>query len=216
MYLCNRDIHWAIRQGLLVVDPPPEAYGGGYDETSIDLHLDQTEKAARVWDVDALRTDGSAAGTTRPEVRLGTFDYKKFAGKYLKAVPQESGPKDERKVVARGTAVIVRPGGFLLWTTQEVVGTPESGPRYICFVNAKSTRARTGIVVHLSAPTIHAGWRGNITLEIANFGPFDLILHPGDAIAQLTVATISGTPDPELKKALSATIGQIDPSGKPT
>lgn len=216
MYLSNRDIRWAIRQGLLIVDPPPESWeGGGYDETSIDLHLDETDKAARVWDADSFLTDGQVSGATRPEVRPGTFDYKKFAGKYLKQVPQERTPKDERKVVARGAVVVIKPGGFLLWTTKEIVGTPVSNPQYICFVNAKSTRAaRTGIVVHLSAPTIHAGWSGNITLEIANFGPFDLTLHPGDAIAQLTVATISSAPALDLKNKPSTTQGQADPSGK--
>jgi hypothetical protein len=52
------------------------------------------------------------------------------------------------------------------------VGTPAVNPALICFVDGKSTRSRTGILVHLTAPTIHAGWSGKITLEIANVGPF--------------------------------------------
>jgi Ca2+-binding RTX toxin-like protein len=31
----------------------------------------------------------------------------------------------------------------------------------------------------MTAPTIHAGWWGQVTLEIANLGPFTLALKPG-------------------------------------
>ena len=112
----------------------------------------------------------------------------------------------------RGREVFVRPGGFLLWQTQEVVGTPLENPQYICFVDGKSTRARTGIVVHLTAPTIHAGWSGKIVLEIANLGPLTFVLREGDVIAQLTVATISSAPEQTHQSAGSSTLGQTDVS----
>jgi deoxycytidine triphosphate deaminase len=105
--------------------------------------------------------------------------------------------------------------GFLLWATKEWIGTPVKNPELICFVNAKSTRARTGIIVHFTAPTIHAGWEGKITLEIANFGPFHLVLQENDVIAQLTVATISSAPDLTLKVGRSMTAQQVDVTGKP-
>lgn len=95
-----------------------------------------------------------------------------------------------------------------LWQTKEVVGTPKEDPKYICFINGKSTRSRTGLVVHLTAPTIHAGWSGNITLEMTNCGPLDLVLHAGDAIAQLTVAMITQPPALDVKLHESATYGQ--------
>lgn len=90
--------------------------------------------------------------------------------------------------------VIVRTGGFLLWQTKERVGTPTDGAELICFVDGKSTRARAGIVVHLTAPTIHSSWAGKIVLEIANLGPFDIVLQEDDVIAQLTVARITSPP----------------------
>ena len=54
MYLSNRDIKWAIECGHLIVKPRPEEMSKGYDETSIDLHLDAV-KEAQIWDLDALR-----------------------------------------------------------------------------------------------------------------------------------------------------------------
>jgi deoxycytidine triphosphate deaminase len=97
----------------------------------------------------------------------------------------------------------------------EYVGTPEKNPNLICFVDGKSTRARTGILVHLTAPTIHSGWRGKIVLEIANVGPFHFVLQEKDVIAQLTVATISSAPELSLKSSSSITQGQEHVTGRP-
>jgi dCTP deaminase len=99
----------------------------------------------------------------------------------------------------------------LLWQTREAVGTPENDPRLICFINGKSSSARSGLLVHMTAPTIHAGWWGQITLEIANLGPFDLCLAEGDAISQIVVATISSPPTKRKKEGIA--IGQREVGG---
>jgi deoxycytidine triphosphate deaminase len=226
VFLSNRDIKWAIECGKLTVSPRPEELGQGYDETSIDLHLGPIE-LARVWNVSGLKASKRKAGGRQDddsylEVHIGDFDWDQFASENQIPVP-DFDPAGEQVVYRRGDEIIVKRLGFLLWTTKEKVGTPRvppllSGgpkqhPELICFVNAKSTRARTGLLVHFTAPTIHAGWDGNITLEIANLGPFTFVLKAGDPLAQLTVATISSAPDYSLKKSRSQTQGQIDPSG---
>ena len=43
-----------------------------------------------------------------------------------------------------------------------------------------------GLLVHMTAPTIHAGWWGQITLEICNLGPFTLALQEGDGLIPLS------------------------------
>jgi dCTP deaminase len=119
-------------------------------------------------------------------------------------------------VFRRGDDIIIRPHGFVLWQTKEKVGTPEEGARYICFVEGKSTKARTGIVVHMTAPTIHAAWGAwNVTLEIGNLGPFDIVLKEDDVIAQLTVAMISSVPEKTMKDFGSVTTGQTNVSMMP-
>jgi dCTP deaminase len=217
MYLSSRDIKWAIECGHLIVEPGPEEIGEGYDETSINLHLDHI-KEAQVWDLDALKAAERARAKGEPEVLIGQFNYAEFSERYLIPVPELSNiPESDQvgmKVFRRGTQVIVKPSGFLLWQTKELVGTPAKNPALICFVDGKSTKSRTGLLVHLTAPTIHAGWSGKITLEIANVGPFHFVLEEGDVIAQLTVATISSPPDLGLKKSQSATMHQKHVSGK--
>jgi deoxycytidine triphosphate deaminase len=221
----NRDIKWAIECGKLIVVPPPEFFEAGYDETSIDLHLGPLQMA-RVWDMRAYKAAASKQHPGREaELDLGNFDWARLSAEFLTEVPPEDGNADPvQRAFRRGDAIVVRPGGFLLWSTWERVGTPKVNPdeampqrhpELICFVNAKSTRARTGLVVHFTAPTIHAGWAGNVTLEITNFGEFDFVLRERAAIAQLTVATISSAPDLDLRKSKQQTQDQIDPSGAP-
>jgi hypothetical protein len=63
----------------------------------------------------------------------------------------------------------------------------------------------------MTAPTIHAAWGAwNITLEIANLGPFHLVLKEDDVIAQITVATISSVPEKNMREAGSQTAGQTN------
>jgi deoxycytidine triphosphate deaminase len=209
VYQSDRDIRWAIEKGLLIVDPISKI-----DPTSIDLHLDSIDQA-KVWDVDKLRRDLAKSGVKEAEVHLGDFHYAQFAAEYNTS-PPEYKPGCTDKVCRRGHQILVRPGGFLLWQTKEKVGTPEVSPQFICFVDGKSTRARTGIVVHLTAPTIHAGWWGKVVLEIANLGPLTFVLKEDDVIAQLTVARISSVPEQTHADAGTHTMGQIDPAGTPS
>lgn len=192
MYLSDRDLVKAIDSGSLIVDPRPKAEDIG--ASSIDLHLDSVAQAL-IWDVEKFESENRAAGRGLRELHIGKFDYRKFSPGYTKAPPEYVPNKEQHdKVLLRGAQIIIKPGGFVLWITKEVIGTPTRKAKLICFVDGKSTRARTGLLVHMTAPTIHAKWSGQITLEIANLGPFDFVLEEGDIIAQIIVAQISSAP----------------------
>jgi dCTP deaminase len=202
MFLSDRDLIWAIRHGLLIVDPAPEEGSKDLGPTSIDLHLDRIEEA-KVWNLAKFRQRTALHGG-QPLLHLGSFKYKDFAE--YQTVPGED---SSDLVYQDGKRIIVKPGGFLLWQTKEKVGTPEQGAQLICFVDGKSTLARTGLIVHMTAPTIHAGWGAwNVTLEIANLGPFHFVLQEGDAIAQITAAQISSIPMRTMRASGSLTVGQ--------
>lgn len=47
----------------------------------------------------------------------------------------------------------------------------------------KSTYARLGLLVNVTP--LEAGWRGRLTLELANLAPFGIRLHVGQGIAQI-------------------------------
>ena len=212
MYLSNTDILAAIKAGELIVkcgkgDQPIVC------DTSIDLRLDSIE-TAKVWDTVKLAEHNRRHGHGPLEVKIARFDYSAVASEFtMQPVPEREDRHREAKVVRRDDAIIIRPSGFVLWQTKEIVGTPPVNAKHICFVDGKSKRARTGLVVHLTAPTIHGAWAGHITLEMCNLGPLDLVLYENDVVAQIVVAKLSSPPDPKLNAAPSSTQGQTDVTG---
>lgn len=207
MYLSDGELKKAIDDKTLVFHPPPDVI----DPTSIDLHLGSIAEA-KVWDIEKYTAHQNDAGNSRPELRIGQYNLARFSSRYLTTPPDFDESRSGPLVSKRINQVIVRPGGFVLWQTKEKVGTPQEGAKLICFVDGKSTRARAGILVHLTAPTIHSAWAGVIVLEIANVGPFDIVLQENDVIAQLTVAQITSPPLKTLGNT-SVTAGQKSVDG---
>ena len=79
-------------------------------------------------------------------------------------------------------------------------------------VEGRSSLARIGIVVHLTAPTIHAGFGGKITLEMINFSPFYLKMVPNKTpICQLIVEMLASVPTIDINTKFQ---GQTIPSGE--
>lgn len=61
-------------------------------------------------------------------------------------------------------------------------------------IEGKSSVARCGLLVHFTAPTVHAGFDGTLTLEMINLGNAGFTLFPGLAICQLILEIVSGDP----------------------
>jgi dCTP deaminase len=205
MYLSDREMAHAIKCGRLIVEPPTKI-----GPTSIDLHLDKVEEA-KIWDIEKFRANNRNHGNPPSELRISAYHFGTMSKLYHMPIPADGA---DVKVFRRDRQIVIRPTGFLLWQTKEVVGTPKDEADLILFIDGKSTRtARTGVLVHFTAPTIHAGWAGQVTLEIANFGPFDIVLQEDDVIAQITVATVSSIPKVSMEKAGSTTLGQRNVGG---
>jgi dCTP deaminase len=99
---------------------------------------------------------------------------------------------------------LLGPGSFCLGWTLQAVQLPHRS-RIAARVEGKSGLARLGLGVHVTAPTIHAGfgyadrnpdWAGNpIQLEIWNTGPKPILLKRGMRICQLIFEWVDGTPE---------------------
>jgi dCTP deaminase len=61
----------------------------------------------------------------------------------------------------------LEPGGFVLAQTLERVSIPSD---LVGFVEGRSSWARIGVTIHLTAPKIDPGFNAAITLEMANLG----------------------------------------------
>jgi dCTP deaminase len=83
----------------------------------------------------------------------------------------------------------LKPGGFVLAQTLEEVRIPAD---LVGLVEGRSSWARVGITIHVTAPKIDPGFHGTITLEMANFGSVPVDLRAGiDEPAQLMLMRIS-------------------------
>ena len=83
---------------------------------------------------------------------------------------------------------VLPPGGFCLASTLETVVIPDD---LVARVEGKSTIARAGIAVHVTAGYIDPGFRGTITLELVNQSAHMVSLRPGMPIAQLSFHTLT-------------------------
>jgi dCTP deaminase len=99
------------------------------------------------------------------------------------------------------------PHDFVLAWTIEMVHIPVRS-RFAARVEGKSGLARLGLVVHLTAPTIHAGYKGQVQLEMINFVPNEIILDVGMPICQLIFEMTLGTP---MKGYSGQFLGQTEP-----
>ncbi len=83
----------------------------------------------------------------------------------------------------------LEPGEFVLAQTMETIGIPND---LVGLVEGRSSWARVGITIHVTAPKIDPGFKAPITLEMANFGKATVRLRAGiDKPAQLMLLRIS-------------------------
>jgi dCTP deaminase len=102
---------------------------------------------------------------------------------------------NESRRIAEDQPYALEPGRFVLAQTLERIELPLRGEESLAArVEGRSSYARCGLLVHFTAPTIHAGFAGRITLEMINFGPYTINLYPRMPICQLIVEEVAGEP----------------------
>jgi len=177
--LSNTSIQQALDEGWLKIEPEPSPRrktGVGdecpYDTTAVDLTLG---------DEVAWFKEGLAINI---DLRLG-----RFADLF--------GPNSESRVISHEQPFALNTGTLVLGRTCEKVTLPilqDNVPSLAARVEGKSSYARCGLVVHFTAPTIHAGFEGPITLELINLGSIPIMLYPGAPICQLILEQVQGVP----------------------
>ncbi|MET0702456.1 MAG: dCTP deaminase [Mycobacterium sp.] len=78
--------------------------------------------------------------------------------------------------------LVLHPGEFVLASTVEFI---ELGDDLAGRLEGKSSLGRCGLVVHSTAGFIDPGFRGNVTLELANVNRLPIVLTAGMKIGQL-------------------------------
>ena len=86
---------------------------------------------------------------------------------HVRIRPSIFGSEDLWEHVVDAATFEIKPGGFVLAQTLERVTMPND---LVGFIEGRSSWARVGVSVHLTAPKIDPGFEGSITLEISNVG----------------------------------------------
>ena len=89
---------------------------------------------------------------------------------------------DERLTPDEGEPVLLERHRFALATTAETVKVPVDVAAQVA---GKSSWARRGLLIHVTAGWIDPGFEGQITLELKNLGDHALALYPGTPICQI-------------------------------
>jgi dCTP deaminase len=166
MILTDLEIQKLLDDGLISIEPNPPNEAD--DSTAVNLTLDLPLRIFRT-KVPGFIFDPGARGYKAAELIRSATD--------TVVIPEQGWD------LPRGELV-------LGWTKEQV--DLDFKGRVAARVEGKSGLARIGLGVHVTAPTIHAGFSGAIQLELVNHGPLPIKLRPGMAICQLIIETIKG------------------------
>lgn len=164
MKLSDRDIIQHLKAGRIAIEPQPNS--DKIKGISVDLKLDNR---FRVFN-----------DHTAPYIDL-------------------SGPKDQMQtimdtvmgeeiLIEDGKAFFLHPGELALAATYESITLPDD---LVGWLDGRSSLARLGLMVHVTAHRIDPGWCGQIVLEIFNSGKLPLALRPGMDICAINFETLS-------------------------
>lgn len=174
MILTDREIQISLAHSQIKIEPNPELTA--YSSTSVDLRLD---RPLSVFKEDLT----GGAGVEPPSLDPS---HREFVAEQALARLT-----DRTEIPPDGYLLV--PRKLVLGWTIERVELPEHS-RIAARVEGKSSLARVGLGIHITAPTIHSGFRYPIRLELINHGHVPVRLRYGMRICQLIFEVTLGTP----------------------
>jgi dCTP deaminase len=165
MRLCDRDIIKSLDEGHISITPRPD--NSKISGVSVDLRLGHQFRVFSSHTIPYIDLSG-----TKESVN--------------KAVEKVMG--DEIYISDEETFVL-HPGELALGITLESIALPDD---LVGWLDGRSSLARLGLMVHVTAHRIDPGWEGNIVLEFFNSGKLPLALRPGMGIGAMSFETMSG------------------------
>jgi dCTP deaminase len=194
MILAQAEIREAVAKGEIRFDPPLEE--NQWHEASVDLRLGFkfTKLAAKRGLKVSLAYGMSAIAD---------------AGLWKEKTLRR---EDE---LGKTETYTVESGEFILAQTYERIWVPR---HLVAAVEGRSSYARAGLSMHLTAPWLQPGWNGLLTLEIFNSGPLTIELTPTiDRPCQLTFFQLTSEVPEEIAygtRPTDAFQGQSSPIAK--
>ena len=172
MILTDREIRNSLAAGLFDITPRPAPEA--YSSTTVDLTLSPV-----------LRIFNQRPSGMKEVIDPATpgFNAIELIGKLTSRVE-----------INDDTGFDLAPGILMLGWTVETIDLKDHC-RLAARVEGKSSLARVGLGIHVTAPIIHTGFRAPIQLEMVNHGPLPICLRSGMRICQLVFEQTLGMPD---------------------
>lgn len=164
MRLCDRDIDSYLDQGRIVIEPRPDQ--SKISGVSVDVTLGNGFRIFQAYNAPYIDLSGPKA---------------EVASQLEKVMSEEI-------VLPDGEAFILHPGELALSVTHEKVTLPDD---IVGWLDGRSSLARLGLMVHVTAHRIDPGWSGRIVLEFYNSGKLPLALRPKMTIGALNFETLT-------------------------
>jgi len=184
MILSDREVRAALQRRLIWVSSCPPVADKRWSSTTLDLTLDAE---IRPW--KELGGSGASVVIDPSSIQFNSNDL----------IRNQTTPQS-----CAGEGYILEPKSFVLAWTAEKIKLPNLS-RIGARVEGKSSLARIGVGIHVTAPTIHPGFgekpndpafeRSQIRLEIWNAGPLRICLKKGMSICQIIFEEVHGIPE---------------------
>ncbi|MBR9858187.1 MAG: dCTP deaminase [Oceanisphaera sp.] len=165
MRLCDRDIKRYLAEGLIQISPEPEPER--ISGVSVDVLLGNEFRVFQDHTAPYIELSGPSAQVSEAINRV----------------------MSDEIVIPDGEAFFLHPGELALAVTLESVTLPDN---IVGWLDGRSSLARLGLMVHVTAHRIDPGWSGRIVLEFYNSGKLPLALRPRMVIGALNFETMSG------------------------
>lgn len=162
MRLSDRDVVQNIKSGDIKIDPMPSEDCFGSFSVDVRLgHIFQVFQQSQTPFLDLSATMGSYI----------------MSGSIMKEV-----------VIEKEDKFFLHPGDFALGMTMERI---KLANHIVGWLDGRSSLARVGLMVHMTAHSVDPGWDGNITFEFFNAGRLPLALKPGMRIGAISFELLS-------------------------
>lgn len=168
MRLSDKDIEKSLRKGQIGISPSPDS--SMISGVSVDIRLGNEFRVFQ--------------DHTAPYIDLS--GPKEAMQKAMNSV------MSDEIYIPDGEAFFLHPGELALAVTLESVTLPDN---IVGWLDGRSSLARLGLMVHVTAHRIDPGWSGQIVLEFYNSGKLPLALRPKMKIAALNFETMSSSAD---------------------
>ncbi len=184
MILSDREVRAAIQRRVVWVTPSPPANDKRWSATTLDLTLDAE---IRPW---------QPLGGAGADVTIDPASPEFNSNELIRLLTQPQS--------CEGEGYVLQPNTLVLGWTLERIKLPNAS-RIGARVEGKSSLARIGLGIHVTAPTIHPGFGekpndpdfpgSQLRLEIWNISPLKIRIKRGMPICQIIFEEVHGIPE---------------------